>query len=60
MGEDGTSNGRGLMGADEGKAVIDAEKGGPALMKPNLETGAEGSSLAPSQFTVPASITPNH
>ena len=53
MGEDGASNRRGPMKTEEGKAAIDAEKEDPAPTIPNLEAGVEGSSLAPSQFTIP-------
>ena len=60
MGEDGASNGIGLMGTEDGKVVIDVEKGAPAPTKPKLEAGAKGASLAPSQCTVPVAITPNH
>ena len=60
MGEDGASNGRSPVGSGEGKPVIDAEKGRTTPTKPKMEAGAEGSSLAPSQFTIPVATTPNH
>ena len=51
---------RGPMGTDEGNVAMDAEKGSPASSMSNLEAGAEGSSLAPSQFTVPVVAAPHH
>ena len=51
---------RGSMGMDEANTAIDAEKGAPAPSMSNLEAGVEGSSLAPSQFTVPVVTAPCH
>ena len=48
------------MGAEEGKAAIAEGKGAPAPTMPKLEVGVEGSSLGPSQFTVPVATAPNH
>ena len=41
-------------------AAIAVEEGAAAPPMPKLEAGAEDSSLAPSQFTVPVATAPNH
>ena len=51
---------RGPMGTDESNAAIDAGTGPPAPLMSNLEAGVEGSSLAPSQFTLPVVMAPHH
>ena len=48
------------MGTDEANAAMDAEKEAPTPSMSNLEARAEGSSLAPSQFTVPVATAPHH
>ena len=53
LGEEDASDWSGMMGTEEGKAPIAAEKGAAAPTK--LEAGAKDSLLAPSQFTVPSS-----
>ena len=48
------------MGLEEGKPAIAVEKGAAAATMLKPEAGAEDSSMAPSQFTIPVATAPNH
>ena len=48
------------MGTDEANAAMDAEKEAPTPSMSNLDAGAEGFSLAPSQLTVSVATAPHH
>ena len=51
---------RGPMGTNEANRVMNVENVASAPTMYNMEAGAEGSSLAPSQFVVQVATAPHH